>query len=214
MCSTSPNLGLMYQVEVQLPLQTLWKPMVKLSLRWSACSGIGLNVEAQDIWLGGLDMDQNMTNGSMKTIWAMPRPCWTNTSVHMGYSECFASGMYCTRPLYVSRILGSIEPATINLAEALRQHWESSHEQVVACCGHVNDWSPTGGSSLVRGSVRAHALHCLLATEQWHCTVATLLPAVGHPQGVCICPGGHHWLGGTSTYQELCRFSVIAYSKD
>ena len=36
-----------------------------------------------------------------------------------GYSECFASGMYCTRPLYVSRLLGLIKPATINLIEAL-----------------------------------------------------------------------------------------------
>ena len=94
MCSTSPNLDPMYQVEVQLPLQTLWKSMVKLSMRWSACSGIGLNVEAQDTWLGGLDMGQNMMNGSMKTIWAMPRPYWISTRVHMGYSECFASGMY------------------------------------------------------------------------------------------------------------------------
>ena len=64
----------MYQVEVQLPLQTLWKSMVKLSMRWSACSGTGLNVEEPDIWLGGLDMVQNMTIGSMKTIWATLRP--------------------------------------------------------------------------------------------------------------------------------------------
>ena len=64
---------------------------------------------------------------------------------------------------------------------------------------------------MVRGSVRACALHCLLATQQWHCTAATLLPAVGHPPGVYIYPGGHHWLGGTSTDQELYRFGIIAY---
>ena len=54
---------------------------------------------------------------------------------------------------------------------------------MVACCRHVYDWSPTGGSSLVKGSVRAHNLHCHLVTQQWHCTAATLLPAVVHPQG-------------------------------
>ena len=64
-------------------------------------------------------MDQNITNGSMRTIWAMPRSYWISTSVHMGYSECFASGMYCTRPLYVSRVLGPTEPSTIKLVEAL-----------------------------------------------------------------------------------------------
>ena len=52
-------------------------------------------------------------------IWAMPRPYWVSTSVHMGYSECFASGIYCTRPLYVHKVLGPIEPATFNLVEAL-----------------------------------------------------------------------------------------------
>ena len=64
-------------------------------------------------------MGQNMMNGSMKTFWAMPGPYWISKNVHMGYSECFASGMYCTRPLYVSRVLGPIKPATINLVEAL-----------------------------------------------------------------------------------------------
>ena len=64
-------------------------------------------------------MDQNMTSGSMKTTWAMPGPYWISTSVYMGYSECFSSGMYCTRPLYVRRVLGPIRPATINLIEAL-----------------------------------------------------------------------------------------------
>ena len=119
MCSTSPSLDHTYQMEVQLPLQTLWKSIVKLNTRWSACSSIELNVEVPGTWLGGLDMGQNMMNGSMKTIWAMLRPFWISTSVHMGYSECFASGMYCTRPLYVSRVLGPIKPATINLVEAL-----------------------------------------------------------------------------------------------
>ena len=61
----------------------------------------------------------------------------------------------------------------------------------------------------MRGSVRARALHCLLVIQKWHCTAATLLPAVGHPPGVDIYPGGHHWLGGTSTYQKLYRFSII-----
>ena len=88
-------------------------------MRWSACSGIGLNMEAQDIWLDGLDMGQNMMRRSMRTIWAMPRPYWISTSVHKGYSECFASGMYCTRPLYVRRVLGPIKPVTIKLVKAL-----------------------------------------------------------------------------------------------
>ena len=64
-------------------------------------------------------MDQNMMSGSMKAIWAMPRPHWINVSVDMGYSEYLASGMYCTRPLYVSRVLGPIKPGAFNLVEAL-----------------------------------------------------------------------------------------------
>ena len=74
MCSMSPNLGPTYQVEAQLPLQTLWKSMVKLNMRCSACSGTVHNVEAPGTWLSRLEMGQNMTNGSMKTIWAMLRP--------------------------------------------------------------------------------------------------------------------------------------------
>ena len=37
------------------------------------------------------------------------------------------------------------------------------------------DWIPTGGTSLVRGSVRARALHCHLPTQRWRCTAATQL---------------------------------------
>ena len=115
----SLNLGPTYQVEAQLPLQILWKSMVSINTRWSACSGTGLNVGAPDTWLSGLDMDHNMMSGSMKTTWAIPKTYWISTSVHMGYSECFASSMYCTRPLYVSRVLGPVKPATIKLVEAL-----------------------------------------------------------------------------------------------
>ena len=38
----------------------------------------------------------------------------------------------------------------------------------------------------VGSTVRAHALHCLQATQEWQCTAATLLPAVGHPPGIYI----------------------------
>ena len=56
------------------------------------------------------------------------------------------------------------------------------------------------------GGMTAHA-----ATGSACKVTAHLTPAVGHPQGVYIYPGGHHWLGGTFRDQERIRFGIIAY---
>ena len=64
------------------------------------------------------------------------------------------------------------------------------------------DWCPTGGSSLVRGSVRARALHCHSTTQQWYCITATLLQCICRPYRYTYIPsrlplvrGYYHLLG-------------------
>ena len=64
------------------------------------------------------------------------------------------------------------------------------------------DWCPTGGSSLVQGSVRARALRCQSTTQQWYCIAATLLRCMGRPYRYTYIPsqpplvwGYYHLLG-------------------
>ena len=74
------------------------------------------------------------------------------------------------------------------------------------------DWCPTGGSSLVRGSVRAGALHCQSTTQQWYCIAAALLRCICRPYRYTYIPsrlplvrGYYHYLGCVKMHKVRLR---------
>ena len=104
------------------------------------------------------------------------------------------------------------------LIGALDQQWESIQRLgllMLILCWACVDWNPTGGSSLVLGSVRARAL----ALPLHHTTVGlpcSYAAACGRPPiGAYICTGGNLLVGGFSRYHcwsggvFLCLYQVI-----
>ena len=95
----------------------------------------------------------------------------------------------------------------IYLVGALDQQWESIQRLgvlMLILCWACVDWNPTGGSSLVRGSVRARAL----ALPVHHTTVGlpcNYVAACSRPPiGAYICTGGNLLVGGFSRYHVEC----------
>ena len=91
----------------------------------------------------------------------------------------------------------------MHLVGALNLQWESIQRLgvlMLILCWACVDWNPTGGSSLVRGSVRARAL----ALSVRHTTVGlpcSYAAACSRPPiGVYICTGGNLLVGGFSRY--------------
>ena len=145
-------------------------------------------------------MDQSMMSGYMRRSLAMPGPSWTSTKEQMGYPDCPVSFMYYPWPLYAivlwapSTRIGP--PIEFVLQGSMGVPLGVGGVLLWACI----DWCPTGGSSLVRGSVRARALHCQSTTQQWYCIAATLLRCMVDHIGIHIYLAGHHWFGGTISY--------------
>ena len=110
-------------------------------------------MEAPDTLSDGLDMDPIMMSGFMKTSWAMPEVSWSSTSKPMGLPDCYANIIYCTWPLYAYRAQDSLQTKVPTLIWCSRVAWESPWKLVVYCCWACIDWSPTGGSSVLQGTV-------------------------------------------------------------
>ena len=126
-------------------------------------------------------MDQSIMSGCMRRSLAMPGIYWISTREQMGYPDCPVSFMYYPWPLYAI-VLWAPSTRTGPPIEFVLQ---GSMGVPLGVGGVLSwaciDWCPTGGSSLVRGSVRARALHCQSTTQQWYCIAAALLRCICRP---------------------------------